>query len=46
MIHSDLDGDSLKEVIVVIQVRGVWDQNNHRDVEVIRKNKVENWEVN
>lgn len=48
--NSDLDGDSLEEVIVVIQVNG--SQNNHEDgedsqiSEVIRKNNVQNLEIN
>ena len=46
MIHSDLDGDSLEEASVVIQVRGIWGQDDHGGAEVIKKNEVENWEVN
>lgn len=33
IIHSDLNGDSLEEAIVVIQVSVNLDQNNHVDGE-------------
>lgn len=50
IINSDLDGDSVEEVIVVIQVNGF--QDNHEDgedgqiPEVIRENNVQNLEIN